>query len=263
MSQPSTGQPIEGHPVMEAAEAWSHGGTGPHGALVIHGFTGNPSSMRELAEAFGAAGFHVEMPRLPGHGTHVDDMLATGWADWFGEAEKAYQHLAARSDKIVVAGLSMGGALTLRLGANHPEIAGLICINAATMPPAPEMAALLQTMADDGTELMDGIGSDIADPDVHESAYPQTPVRALRSLLQDGLEPLMQAYPTMHQPLLILASPQDHVVDPAQQDYLASHYGGPVERVTLERSFHVATQDFDKQLIFDASVAFAKKVTAG
>ena len=90
--------------------------------------------MRELAEAFAAAGFHVEMPRLPGHGTHVDDMMPTRWADWVGEAEAAYQRLAARSDKVVVAGLSMGGALTLRMGADHPEIAGLICINPATAP---------------------------------------------------------------------------------------------------------------------------------
>ena len=30
----------------------------------------------------------------------------------------------------------------------------------------------------------------------------------------------------------------------------------------LERSYHVATQDYDKQLIFDASIEFAKKVTA-
>ena len=75
------------------AEPWSTPATGDSGALVIHGFTGNPGSMRGLAEAFAAAGFHVEMPRLPGHGTHVDDMVPTRWADWIGEAEAAYQRL--------------------------------------------------------------------------------------------------------------------------------------------------------------------------
>ena len=58
--------------------------------LVLHGFTGNPSSMRGLAEAMAGAGFHVEMPRLPGHGTTVEDMMTTGWADWTGEVEAAY-----------------------------------------------------------------------------------------------------------------------------------------------------------------------------
>ncbi len=156
----------------------------------------------------------------------------------------------------------MGGALTLRIGADHPEIAGLICINAATAPIGLEdMVPVMQDMLDQGTEVAPGIGSDIADPDQTESAYEGAPIRAMLSLVE-ALGDLTAAYPSMNIPLLILASPQDHVVPPAHQDYLAEHYGGPVERVVLERSYHVATQDFDKQLIFDASVDFARKVTA-
>ena len=84
-------------PIIPGAEPWSHAGDGDNGALVIHGFTGNPSSMRGIAEAFAAAGFHVELPLLPGHGTAVDDMLPTRWADWAGEAEAAYQRLSGRA----------------------------------------------------------------------------------------------------------------------------------------------------------------------
>jgi carboxylesterase len=109
--------------------------------------------------------------------------------------------------------------------------------------------------------VMPGIGSDIADPDVTESAYPGTPIQPLLSFMSDGLEPLAQGYPAMQPPLLLFTSPQDHVVDPAQSDYLAEHYGGTVERVPLPRSFHVATQDYDKDLIFEQSVAFATRVT--
>ena len=54
------------------------------GRVVVHGFTGSPSSVRGVADAMVDAGFDVELPRLPGHGTTVDDMLATGWADWYG-----------------------------------------------------------------------------------------------------------------------------------------------------------------------------------
>jgi hypothetical protein len=35
-----------------------------------------------------------------------------------------------------------------------------------------------------------------------------------------------------------------------------------VRRVPLERSYHVATQDYDKQLVFDSTVAFAGEVLA-
>jgi carboxylesterase len=248
--------------LIPGAEPWSHVGTNPHGALVIHGFTGNPGSMRGVAEALAGAGFHVEMPLLPGHGTTVDEMLPTRWADWAAAAEAAYHTLAARSQKVVVVGLSMGGALTLRLGADHPEIAGLVCINPATQPQATEVVEMLHGMVDSGTEVMPAIGSDIADPDAHESAYDATPLRPLLSLVADGLAPLGECYPNMRQPLLLLNSPQDHVVEPVQGDYLAAHYGGPIERILLERSYHVATQDYDKDLVFSSTVAFAERVTA-
>ena len=159
-------------------------------------------------------------------------------------------------------GLSMGGALTLRLGADHADIAGLVCINPATQPPASEVVEMLQGMVDGGTETMPAIGSDIADPESHESAYDATPLRPLLSLMVDGLAPLEQCYGRIQIPLLLLNSPQDHVVEPAQGDHLAAAYGGPVERILLERSYHVATQDYDKELVLSSTVAFAQRVTA-
>lgn len=249
--------------LIPGAEPMSHHGTGRHGALVIHGFTGNCGSMRIVADAFAAAGYHVEMPLLPGHGTTVDDMLPTRWADWSGAADAAYRALAARTERVVVVGLSMGGALTLRVGADHPEVAGLVCINPAAQPQADEVVAMLQGMVDAGTEVIPGIGSDIADPDAKERAYDGTPLRPLISMLADGVGPLAERYPSMTVPLLLMGSPQDHVVDPAQVEYLASTYGGPVERVSLDRSYHVATQDFDKHLVVERALEFAARVTEG
>jgi carboxylesterase len=246
--------------LLPGAEPWSVEG-GAAGALCLHGFTGNPSSMRGVAEAFAAAGFSVELPRLPGHGTTVQEMLTTRWSDWAAEAEAAYQRLAARTEKVVVSGLSMGGSLTLWIAAEHPEVAGIVCINPATQPQPAELMDMVRGMIDDGTEEMPGIGSDIADPDVVESAYASTPLRPLLSLVEDGLVPLSQRYGDITCPLLLLTSPQDHVVDPANGDFLAASYGGPVERVVLERSYHVATLDYDKDVIREAAVAFGRKVT--
>jgi carboxylesterase len=121
---------------------------------------------------------------------------------------------------------------------------------------------MLQGMVDAGTVVMDGIGSDIAEPGVIETAYPGTPIAALLSFQVDGLMPLSQRYSEMKMPLLLFTSVQDHVVSPSDSDALAAQYGGAVERVMLERSYHVATQDFDKGIIFDGAVAFAKRVMA-
>jgi len=217
--------------------------------------------MRGIAEAFGAAGFSVELPRLPGHGTTVEDMMTTGWADWTGEVEAAYRRLAARTDRIVVAGLSMGGSLTLWTAAHHPEVAGIVCVNPATQPQPPEVMDMVHGMIDEGTEVMPGIGSDIAKPGVVETAYDGTPLRPLVSLVA-GIVDLAPHYPSITAPMLLITSRQDHVVDPAQSDYLVEHYGGPVERIMLDESYHVATLDHDRELIEQRAVEFGTRVTA-
>jgi carboxylesterase len=253
---------VEQAPVLAGAESWSHVGSSRFGALCIHGFTGNPSSMRGVAESFAAAGHHVELPRLPGHGTDVSDMIPTRWAHWTGEVEAAYQRLASRCEQVVVVGLSMGGSLTLWTALQHPEVAGIVCINPAAQPQAPEVVEMVEEMIAGGTESMPGIGSDIADPDVVEISYAETPLRALLSLVKDGVTPMIDRYATSRVPMLLITSRNDHVVDPVQSDQLAEQWGGPVERLMLDRSYHVATQDYDKELIYSTALSFAERVLA-
>jgi carboxylesterase len=248
-------------PIMPGAEPFSAPG-GPHGALVVHGFTGNPGSMRGLAQAFAATGLAVELPLLPGHGTSIEDMLETGWDDWAGAAEAAYQSLASRVDKVVVAGLSMGGTLTAWLAAAHPEIAGIVLVNPAIEPPAESFIDMMRGTVEAGIDRIPGIGSDIAMPDTSEGAYLGTPVEPLLSLLAAQAE-LAPRLADIRCPVLLCNSPQDHVVPPSSSDYLAEHVSGPVERVTLARSYHVATMDYDKDEIEQRAVDFARKVTAG
>jgi len=149
----------------------------------------------------------------------------------------------------------------LTFGTGHPEVAGIVCINPATQPQAPEVMEVLHGMASEGVDHMPGIGADIADPDATESAYDETPLKPLISLVEEGLAPMSGRYGEITCPLLLLTSPQDHVVDPGNGNFLAETFGGPLERISLERSYHVATLDYDKDVINDAAVAFGRKVT--
>lgn len=246
--------------VLPGAEPWFHQG-GSVGALVLHGFTGNPGSMRGLAEALAAAGFTVDLPLLPGHGTKIEDMIPTGFDDWVGHAEDHYLALAERCQQVVVVGLSMGGSLTAWLGSDHPEIAGLVCINAVVSVPEGMREAVSEVLAS-GADRFAGIGSDIADPDVVESAYAETPLAPLLTLF-DAADNLGDRIGRITMPVLIVTSAQDHVVPPVNSDILAEQVAGPIERVTAERSYHVVTMDYDKDLVITSTVDFATKVTAG
>jgi carboxylesterase len=248
--------------VLPGAEPLSHEGRTNVGVLVVHGFTGNPSSMRALAEAMVALDHHVEMPRLPGHGTVIEDMLSTTWADWTGEVARAHARLAERAESIVVMGLSMGGSLTLWAGLELADVVGLVCVNPATVPQPAEVIEMLAEMVADGTEIAPAIGGDIADPDAVEIAYDGVPLRAMLSLMNDGLAPLTDRFGELTLPLLLMTSRQDHVVDPASSEHLAATYGGEVDHVWLERSYHVATQDYDAAEIVRRAGEFVARVTS-
>lgn len=245
--------------LMSGADPMSVEGS-PIGVLVLHGFTGNPQSMRPLAEAYAEAGYSVEMPLLRGHGTVIDDMIPTRWEDWSADAEAAYERLAARTEKVVVVGLSMGGSLTLWLASRHPEILGIVCVNPA-IDAAEEVVDVLRAMIEEGETIIPGIGSDIAKPDVAESAYPGTPLAPVVSMFE-AITALRPNLNKVTAPLLLFTSPEDHVVPPNDSDIVAEAVSGTVERVTCERSYHVATLDYDSELIIERSLAFISTVTA-
>ncbi|HYX44725.1 MAG TPA: alpha/beta fold hydrolase [Acidimicrobiales bacterium] len=248
--------------LLEGAEPFSAPG-GPDGALVLHGFTGSPHSIGGLARALAAAGLAVEAPLLPGHGTTMEDMLASRWDDWRAGAEAAYVDLSGRCRRLIVAGLSMGGSLAASLAADHPEVAGMVVVNPYIDPPAPSFQDILRGLLAEGeTVIPSHLGSDIADGEATEVGYRGTPIAPLLSLCQ-GLARLFPRLPDVTCPVLVMTSATDHVVPPVSSDVLAEHVSGPVERVRLENSFHVATLDHDREEIERRAVDFALKVLQG
>ncbi len=250
--------PVVTLPVLPGAEPLSVDG-GPHGALVLHGFTGNPQSMRPLATALAGAGYSVEMPLLPGHGTAVEDMVPTRWSDWWGATDAAYRELAARCDRVVVVGLSMGGTLSCRLAIEHPEVAGLALVNPLVVPPDQAFRDAAAQLLASGVEVAPGIGSDIAKDGVAESAYAGSPIRAALSLFA-AAEEVASRVAEIHCPVLLFTSREDHVVAPPSGDLLERSVSGPIERIWLERSYHVATLDWDADEIEARVLAFAAAV---
>ncbi|MGB8360733.1 MAG: alpha/beta fold hydrolase [Acidimicrobiia bacterium] len=238
------------------AEPFSAQG-GSRGALVVHGFTGSPQSMKLIAKALADAGFTVELPLLPGHGTTVGEMIPMRWADWSGAVEAAYADLAARCESVVLVGLSMGGTLATWLATRHPEIAGIALVNPLIDGTAPFWAAIADAAHQADGPTLPGVGSNIAKPGVVESAYMEIPVAPLLSLT-DALGELVQDLSQVTCPVLLFTSPDDHVVDPQSSVLLAASVSGPVERVELKRSYHVATLDYDAELIVTRIVAFAQ-----
>ncbi len=229
------------------------------GALLLHGYTSTPQSLEGLAAALAEAGFDVDVPVLPGHGTTLDDLISRRWEDWAGAAEEAWAGLAARHEQTVVGGLSMGATLSAWLAASHQDVAGLLCVNPIIDPPAESFRELMRAFLAAGHASVPGPANDVSEPGAREVAYPQWPIEPLLSLFeaQDGL---LGRLPAITCPVLIVTSLHDHVVPPVSSDVLADAVTGPVERLLLERSFHLATLDVERDRLEAAVVDFARRV---
>ena len=248
--------------VMPGCEPMSHIAGSPVGVMALHGFTGTPASLRQIADAMVDAEFDVELPRLPGHGTTVNDMLTTGWDDWVGEVERAYERLAERADRVVLVGQSMGATLILNAALRHRSVVGLVCINPLTRLRDAATMEMLNEFIEDGLKVVPGgDGSDIADPNAVDISYSGTPLVPLRSLMHDGVATITDRFGELTMPLRVLTSRQDHVVDPADSEHLVATWGGVVEHTWLERSYHVATRDYERDYVTSEAVAFVKKAS--
>jgi carboxylesterase len=236
-------------------------GTGPRtGIVVSHGFTGSPHSVRAWAVSLAGAGYAVRMPLLPGHGTSWQELSRTRWQDWHGALDAAYLELAAECDHVVVAGLSMGGTLALRIAATRP-VAGAVVVNPGLViddPRAP-LAGILKFVL----KSTPAIANDILKPDMDEGAYPRTPVAAAHEL-NKMFRDTVRLLPGITAPVRVYRSAVDHVV--SESSMVALRRGltrAPVEVIRLENSYHVATMDNDAPEIFRGTAEFVRAVAAG
>jgi carboxylesterase len=243
---------------MPDAEPFSADG-GPVGVLLIHGFTGNPSSMKDWGRSLADAGLAVEVPRLPGHGTKWQDSNATTWQDWYAEVERTFGLLQERCDKVFVMGLSMGGTLALRLAEQRgDEIAGVVLVNPAVH--TEDKRLVLLPVLRRVLSSFPGISNDVKKEGVVEGAYDKLPLKAFYSLTQ--LWALVKAdIGKVDQPLLVFRSADDHVVEPSNAAYVLEHVASADKaEVVLENSYHVATIDNDAETIFTGSLDFVRRV---
>ncbi len=240
--------------VLQGAEPFYAEG-GRTGILVSHGFTGCPQSMRYLAEHLARAGYTVVVPRLKGHGTTVADMATCTATDWIADLHSALSWLQQRCDTFFMTGLSMGGTLTLFMAGQYPGLfKGILPINPLIFTNNPDLASLAYMVH--GPAEIPGIGSDIKAPGVTELAYAATPVPTIKELfaLAKVTDELL---PRIAIPTLIFVSREDHVVLPANTEYILNKISSTVKRqLWLEESYHVATLDNDKDIIVKESLVF-------
>ncbi|MFY9114778.1 MAG: alpha/beta fold hydrolase [Dethiobacteria bacterium] len=246
--------------IMPGAEPFFYQADSKIGCLLIHGFGGSPHEMKLLGKYLWEHGITALGVRLKGHGTTPADMRRSTYRDWIDSAEEGLDEIKKICSKVFVAGLSMGGALTLNLAATHPEdIAGIIPIcapsvlggwRAKLIPLAPYFTRV--------APYLPGVGKSIRDNSVKLANYFWLPSKSIIELLK-FIDETNNMLPQVRQPALVIASRCDPVVPLANAEYIIEHISSADKSMfVVENSLHVVTVDYDKDSVFRKTDEFIK-----
>jgi carboxylesterase len=253
-------------PIRPGSEPLSREGQGAlsHvGILLLHGFTGSPTSVRPLAELLSKRGFAIEVPRLPGHGTTARDLLPFRYADFRAEALAALERLRARTQKVFAVGLSMGGMLVLDL-ATSEQLDGIVTINAQILDRGGvvvKLAPLIEKVLPLAPASMAGLVKNDIKKGGDEGAYDMVAAAAGNSVVR-ALPQVRGRLGSVSAPLLVIYSRDDHSVPPDNSKALPTLVGSKsVTVLELTESYHVATLDNDLPLLDERVASFAESIS--
>jgi carboxylesterase len=245
--------------IIEGTEEFTLG-DGPVGALLVHGFTGSPQGLRGIGSFLAERGIAVAGIRLPGHGTTWEDCNLTSSVDWVEAVERGYDLVSEGRDEVFIVGLSFGGALALDLAARRPDdVAGLVCLATflQTKDPRSHLAPLIKRL----TPSVAGVGNDIADPAGREIAYERFPTVAGASMLS-FVKRVRTRLGQVRCPLLVMHGRNDHTAFPGTANMIVDGVSSQDKQlIWCERSYHVITLDYDRDLVFEKTFGFIKDRT--
>jgi carboxylesterase len=234
---------IEGAP-LDLIRDWDAPGSGPKkrvGVLLIHGFTGSPAGMRPWAEYLNKLGYTVRVPLLPGHGTKVEDLNFTKWQEWPAKVESELTILLQSCEKVFICGLSK-------------QLAGIILVN--PMIHVKFIPHQLAWVISRFQKFRDSVGDDIKKPGVTEYGYDHLPAVGVYQLLK-MLSYTRKRLHDVTVPVQLFHSVEDHTLPVTNTEIIMKEIGSrEKQRIELINSYHVATLDYDAEIIFENSRVF-------
>lgn len=220
------------------------------GVLLIHGFTGSTSEMREMAYAIHKQGYTVLIPRLGGHGTSPKELEGTSWHEWYATVEDGYRILATMCDEVMVAGHSMGGLFAVLIALSFP-------VSRVALLSAP---IKVQDKRSEYLGLISLVCRFIAKrkrrSEERYYRYSVMPLKSVQSLML-LIETVRSKLAELDKPILILQSKKEHTVDPKSAQIIYDEVGSKQKKLYwLEESGHSIMTDKEREFVFREVILF-------
>ena len=212
-----------------------------YGVLLIHGLLASPAELRDYAEYLVKQGYTVLGVRLKGHGTSPYALRDQSWQDWYGCVQRGFDILKVHCPRIFVAGFSTGGALALKLAAEHyPEMIGVVAVSVPLkfVNPAFMLVPLLHgtNQLVDWVSAYEGVKPFIDNEPEHPAInYRNTPVRALYEL-RLLIAQFDELLPQISTPVLIMYGDEDPIVSAKGAPIIMDKLGSEHKRIHAIKS---------------------------
>lgn len=242
--------------IHSAAEPFFITGSPEQAILFLHGLTASPSEVYPTALYLNQHyGYTVSGPLLPGHGSHPRFLKQTSWQDWYTAAGQELSFLLSNYKQVWVAGLSMGGLLSLHAARWVQGLQGAISINAPIYPRGSALIPISSLVKfvcpyhkkSPGWDKLAAQG---------RYTYDVIPVKAFNSMMSLKNAVKKEAG-EISIPVLIMQATQDDVVWPKSGSFLAKAISRSI-LFRLERSEHIATMGEEMYLVGQAIADFIK-----
>ncbi|CAM5448021.1 alpha/beta hydrolase [Rhodanobacter lindaniclasticus] len=252
---------------------------GRRGVLLIHGLTGTPMEMKLLGKGLHRAGFTVHGMQLAGHCGDADDLLATGWRDWYASVEHAADALRDKVDQLFVGGLSMGALLALKLAADRPgQVAGVGVYGATfrydgwSIPRLARLSFMLPLLKKLGIgrdrsfmeqppygirdeRLRAQISSAMLGGDSAAAGLPGNPWYSLAEMYALAAD-VRRRLPQVNAPCLVAHASEDDVASVRNAELVMRGVSAPTELLLLDDSYHMITIDKQRRTLIERSASF-------
>lgn len=231
---------------------------GERSILLLHGFTGNTADVRMLGRFLQKKGYTSHAPQYKGHGQPFEELVKYGANDWWEDVLEGYHHLKNLGYKeIAVAGLSLGGVFSLKLGYSLPVKAVIpMC---APMYPI-DMERMRKGFLENARKFKQWERKAPDQIDQEIAALNNSPLDTIYALQQLN-EEVRKHVDMIYAPTLVIQARQDAMIEINSATFIYEEVQSSLKEIIwYEESGHVITLDKERDKLHEDIFAFLEKL---